>query len=166
MLRVEGRLEHGTEAIVVRLGDRIVAMVVALAQATVRPSTAEPTILIVSVTTWFDARASAAPVAVPSGAVRRKPVAARSCVCSGVRFAQGFGTSSSPASCLDEEPVERLVGVQGLDDVIAVFVGELSRRVLGAISFGVGIARRVEPVPRPTLAVVRAGQEVGRRSRS
>ena len=60
MLRVEGRLEHGAEAAIIRLGDRVVAMVVALRQATVMPSTAEPTILMVSATTWFEKSGSPA----------------------------------------------------------------------------------------------------------
>jgi hypothetical protein len=58
-----------------------------------------------------------------------------------------------PRDLLKDEPIVGFVLVEGLDDIIAK-----SPRVLAvAVEFvpaGIGIANYIEPVPRPTLAVV------------
>ncbi len=53
------------------------------------------------------------------------------------------------------EAVERLVGVERADDVVAVLVGVGPDRVLAGVAFGVGVAGHVEPVSAPALAVAR-----------
>src|SRR5579884_4319655 len=58
---------------------------------------------------------------------------------------------------LDDELIERLVLVQGVDDPIAVFPDGARR--IDAVAVGVGVARQVEPMAAPPFAVVWAGQQ-------
>ena len=57
-----------------------------------------------------------------------------------------------------DEAVERLVGVQGADHVVAVAPG-VGIEVVGLEAAGVGVAGHVEPVPAPALAVLRRGEQ-------
>ena len=59
---------------------------------------------------------------------------------------------------LGEEAVVGLVGVERADDVVAVAPGVGANGIL-AIAVRLGIADQVEPVPRPSLAVPRRGQQ-------
>ena len=61
---------------------------------------------------------------------------------------------------LDDEPVVRQVGVEGVDHIIAISVrvGEEPRLVSGEVTLGVGVTRHVEPVTPPTLTKTRRGQ--------
>ncbi len=59
---------------------------------------------------------------------------------------------------LAQELVVRLVGVEGVDDVVAVEV-RLGDGIVGRAAVGVGVPRHVEPVPSPPLAVTGRGQE-------
>ena len=57
--------------------------------------------------------------------------------------------------------VERAVAVEGLDDVVAVGVGERNAALaVGGFFRGVGVARDVEPVAAPALAVFGASEEL------
>lgn len=60
---------------------------------------------------------------------------------------------------LADEDVKRLVRIEAPHDVIAIPPGILSHRVGVVISLGVGIPGHVEPVPPPSLAVVRTCQQ-------
>ena len=59
---------------------------------------------------------------------------------------------------LAHELVVRLVGVQALDDVVAVGPGVRPQCVL-VVAVALGVAHQVEPVLRPALAVARTGQQ-------
>jgi len=52
-----------------------------------------------------------------------------------------------------DKNIERLVEIVRPDHVIAVLVGVRSDRVGGGVAFRVGVARHVQPVPAPALAV-------------
>ena len=56
------------------------------------------------------------------------------------------------------EPVVRLVAVERVDHVVAIFPG-VGAVVVVNVAGAVGIARHVEPMPPPTLAVVRRGEQ-------
>ena len=58
---------------------------------------------------------------------------------------------------LDREPVEGHVRVEGVDHPVAV--GPDRAAVVLLVAVGVGVAREVEPVARPALAVVRRGEQ-------
>ena len=60
---------------------------------------------------------------------------------------------------LVEEPVVRDVGIEGVDDVVAIEV-RLGDRVIGVVAGGVGVAGQVEPVPAPALAVMGRGEQL------
>ncbi len=55
---------------------------------------------------------------------------------------------------LDEELVVRQIAIEGVDDVVAIPPGELHHRV-GVVRGRLGVAHHVEPMPGPTLAVMR-----------
>ena len=57
-----------------------------------------------------------------------------------------------------EKLVVGLVGVERGDDVIAVVPG-VGAKLVALEAVGIGVVRDVEPVARPALAVVRAGEE-------
>ena len=83
---------------------------------------------------------------VMSGPSRLKPVAIRASRIAGERLVAG--------ELLEDEAVERLVGVEGADDVVAIAPG-VGPRFVELVAVGVGVAGEVEPVPAPALAVVR-----------
>jgi hypothetical protein len=58
----------------------------------------------------------------------------------------------------DDEPVERLVGVEGGDHVVAVPPGAGPVAVV-LETFGLGVPNHVEPVPAPLLPVGRRGEQ-------
>ena len=60
---------------------------------------------------------------------------------------------------LEDEPIEGLVGIEGADHVIAIPPGERLGGV-ALVAVGLGVPDQVEPVPRPALAVGRAGEQV------
>ena len=70
---------------------------------------------------------------------------------------------------LDEEAIERQVGVEGPHDPVAVFPGVRTGRIVLRGAGGIGVAGDVEPVAGPPLAVAGGGEEpidemlVGRR---
>ena len=111
---VERGLEHGAQPVIIGLGDRVIAMVVALRHS--RPSDPErraDDLEGISHDRFAANGSSAAPVDVPSAAVRRKPVAASNSVFSGVNSVQGRRTSSSPANC---SMINRSSGLSALID--------------------------------------------------
>ena len=57
-----------------------------------------------------------------------------------------------------DEAVVGLVGVEGLDDVVAIAPG-VGARLVGLEAVGLGVAGEVEPVAAPALAVVRRGEQ-------
>ena len=59
---------------------------------------------------------------------------------------------------LGQEAVVRFVGVEGPHDIVAVTPGMGAKGIL-AVAVGLGIANQVEPVPPPTLAVTRRGEQ-------
>ena len=60
---------------------------------------------------------------------------------------------------LEQKLVVRLVGIEGVDDVVAIFPGVLADHVRIAFALGIGIARHVQPMPAPTHAVSRRGEQ-------
>ena len=72
-----------------------------------------------------------------------------------------LGGQTVGGDLFEDETVERAVAVEGLDDVVAVGVGERNAALaVGGFFRGVGIARDVEPVAAPALAVFGAGEEL------
>ena len=63
----------------------------------------------------------------------------------------GIGGEQVAGELLANETVERPVGVECLDDVIAIPPGVLGEDVVGRADL-VGVARQVQPVPCPALA--------------
>jgi hypothetical protein len=59
---------------------------------------------------------------------------------------------------LDEKAIVRLVGVERLDDVIAVSPGVRPGQILLALPLRVGVPGQVEPVAAPPLAVARRSE--------
>ena len=57
----------------------------------------------------------------------------------------------------DRELVERHVVIQRIDDPVAIFP-DLARGVDG-VAVGIGVARHIEPMPAPSLAVMRRSQQ-------
>ncbi len=52
-----------------------------------------------------------------------------------------------------DEAVERFIGVERTDDVVAVVIGPGADRVSVGISVAVGVAGEVEPVAAPVFAI-------------
>ena len=66
------------------------------------------------------------------------------------------GTSQFVAGeLLGDELVERLVGIEGADDIIAILVSVGARRIRVAVAVRVSVARDIEPVAAPAFAVMR-----------
>ena len=70
----------------------------------------------------------------------------------------GVGSELVPGQLLADEAVVGQVGVEGLDDVIAVGPG-VGTRQIGLEAVGLREAGDVEPVPRPFLAETGRGQQ-------
>ena len=68
----------------------------------------------------------------------------------------GFGQQVA-GDLLDDELVEGLVAVERLHDPVAIFPD--GARLIEGVAVGIGVARQVEPVPAPALAVVRRGEQ-------
>ena len=121
--RVERRLEDGPQAVVVGLRDRVVAVVVALGAADRQAQQRRADDLErVGDDLVGRQRPARRRSTVPSGAMRRKPVAVSSSICSGVEVRPRRRHQLVAGELLDDEPVERLVGVEGADDVVAILV--------------------------------------------
>ena len=156
VLRVERRLEHGAEAVIVRLRDRVVPVVMALGAADRQSQQRRADDLERVGHDLVGRRGLVHPAG--RGAVGRHPQEAR-----GGQRLHLLGLEVVPRSrhqlvagkLLDEKAVERLVGVERPDDVVAVLVGIRPLGVVVAIAVGVGIAGDVQPVPRPPLTVMR-----------
>ena len=72
-----------------------------------------------------------------------------------------LGGQTVGGDLFEDETVERAVAVEGLDDVVAVGVGERNAALaVGGFFRGVGVARDVEPVAAPALAVFGASEEL------
>ena len=158
---VERRLEDGPEPVVIRLRDRVVAVVVAPRAGDGQAQQGRGNDLdrigygLVAREPRVGPRGGGRPVrrhAQEAGGgqtvdVLRRQVAVRRL------------DHLVARQLLADEPVERLVGVERADHVIAVPVGVLPHRVLLVVSLRVGVARDVEPVAAPPLAVVGGGEE-------
>ncbi len=77
---------------------------------------------------------------------------------SGVIPGRAVGGKDISGELLVEEAVIRDVGVERVDDVIAIEV-RLGDGVIGVIPGGVGVAGEVEPVTTPALAVMGRGEQ-------
>ncbi len=157
---VVSRLEDRSETVVIDLRDRLVAMVVAL-----RASEAE---------TQQRRRDrldrlghDSIPRDVLIGRTRRRPIwshAQETCrrqlveiLRREIRVRQRHEFVAG--KLLNEELIERLVVVEGANDVVAVLEGPRAHRVFIGVAIRVGVARDIEPVPAPTLAVVRRREQ-------
>ena len=60
---------------------------------------------------------------------------------------------------LEDELVDRLVLVERVDDVVAVFPGDFAIAVAG-VAAGIGVAGDIQPVPAPLFAVMGRRQQV------
>ena len=164
-VRVERRLEDGSEPVVVGLRDRVVAVVVTLGAADGQAQQRRADDLE---RVGHDLVGRQRLV----GAAGRRPVGGHPQEARGgqqldlLRRQVGPGARDQlvAGQLLDDEPIERLVGVEGADDVVAILVGIGSRRVVVAVAVGVGVAGDVEPVSRPALAVAGARRAAGRSS--
>ena len=58
-----------------------------------------------------------------------------------------------------QEAVERLILIEGTDDVIAI-APDVRLRVVALVAVGLGIADEVEPMPGPLFAVLRHCQQL------
>ena len=74
-----------------------------------------------------------------------------------MRSCSGRAGQHVAGELLDRELIERHVGVEGVDDPIAIRP-DRARPVL-LVAVGVGVAGQVEPAPRPALAVMRRSQQ-------
>src|SRR5262249_16061412 len=70
----------------------------------------------------------------------------------------GIGGNLVASELLPHEVCEGEIAIETLDDPVAVTPGERTQ-VIALIAFGFGPARDVEPMPTPTLAIMRACQE-------
>ena len=77
----------------------------------------------------------------------------------GVVVGRPVGGQDVAGELLVEEPVIGDVGVECVDDVVAVEV-RLGDRVVGVIAGGIGIPGEVEPVASPALAVAGRGEQL------
>ena len=68
------------------------------------------------------------------------------------------GSDLVAGQLLAQEPIVRLVVVEGADDVIAIAPGVLAVRVV-LEAVGLGEADDIQPVLAPVLAIVRAGEQ-------
>ena len=142
-------VQEGEQPVVLFLRDRVELVVVALGTL---DRQAEDALAEASMRSNIASMRNCSGSMPPSSLIielRRKPVATIwSCV--------AFG-SRSPANLLDDELVVGQVAVERVDDPVAV-EPDLARLVL-LVAVAVGVAGRVEPVPRPALAVVRRGEQ-------
>ncbi len=60
---------------------------------------------------------------------------------------------------LDQKPVVRLVLVEGVDHVVAVSPG-VRLVAVALVAVGFGVTDDIQPMPRPALSILRAGQQV------
>ncbi len=111
-----------------------------------------------SATFWF-AVAGLFAVAVPSAAIRRNPVALSFSIASADKSPEWCGHQLVAGQLLHDELVERLVSIESANHVIAIAEGLGPGNVLLVKALRVCVARHVEPVASPTLAVVRRGQQ-------
>ena len=77
---------------------------------------------------------------------------------SNLRFSLGI-LDLVAGDLLGEKAVERLILVKGIDDVIAV-TPSVWLGVVALVAVRLGVADHVEPMPCPTLAVLRPGQQL------
>jgi hypothetical protein len=70
----------------------------------------------------------------------------------------GVLTDSVAGQLFEDEPVIGLVFIEGANDVVAVVIG-VGALVIRLEASRVGVAHHVEPMPRPTLAIVRTGEQ-------
>ena len=166
--RVEGRLEEGAEGVVIGLWDRVVAMVVALGTADGEPEER---------TGHNRERVGHDPVAALGIPSAGRPVGRHPQEAGGrqpldrLRRELGMGGRDElvAGELLDEEAIQRQVGVEGAHDPVAVLPGVGPGRIVLRGAGGVGVACRIEPMAGPPLAIVGRGEEpidevlVGRR---
>ena len=74
------------------------------------------------------------------------------------RFSGSRLASRSPGDLFDDELIVGQILIERIDDVIPVKV-RLWNGSVGAVARSVGVAREVEPMPAPTLAVVLRSEE-------
>ena len=117
--------------------------------------------LMVSAIVSFAATArSVLPDAVPSGAIRKNPVAANWAIRSGVNSDESCRTIPHfvPRQLFANELIERFVLVEAVDDVIAIKVSELALDILIRVPVRISVAGDIQPMASPTFAVMGRSQ--------
>lgn len=156
ILPVECGLEDGSQAIIIVLQDRVVAVVVALGAANRQPQQRGRDdfdrigdVLVGGGRTVGGGRAVG----------RHSQKSRRTQLLDGVgrQIARVRRHQLVTSQLLGDELVERFVGVESANHVIAIVKRLRPGYVLLVKAFRVGVARRVEPVASPTFTVVRRG---------
>ena len=97
---------------------------------------------------------------VPSCPLRRKWVAtSRSIVCGCGIVARSITGQLVASQLFADDLVERPIGIERADDIVAVAIREGAVGVGAEVTVGIGIARRIQPKLAPALAVARRGQQ-------
>ena len=86
-------------------------------------------------------------------------MAVSSSICSGLRSPLIGSGQLVAGQLLVHELIERLVGVERANHVVAILEGPGADRVLRCAAFAVGVAGHVEPMPGPAFAVVRRREQ-------
>ena len=60
----------------------------------------------------------------------------------------------------EDKAIKGLVFVKGLDDIIAI-PPDIGFEGIAFVAVGLGITDKIEPMPAPAFAVLRASQEIG-----
>ena len=146
---VGGRVEEGVEPVVLALGEGVVLVGVALGAGQRR---AEPDRGGGVHAVDHRRHAELLGVGAALGVDHRVAVEA-----GGDALVQGRLGQQVAGQLLDREAVEGQVAVVGVDDPVAV--APQGAPVVLLVAVGVGVARQVQPAPRPGLAVARGGQQ-------
>ncbi len=164
MLDIERRIQDRLEPVVILLGDRLELVVVAAGALDRQPQERRADDL---------SRPLEHGVLVGADLVRVAVALARAVLAVAEEMGRDqlidrFGRRARPATAagqlvagqlLADDSVERPVGVERADDVIAIAVGQRPVGIGAEVPVGVGVARGIEPVLAPALAVPRAGQQ-------
>ena len=164
VLDVERRIEDRLKLVVLLLGDRLELVVVALgaleSQSQERRAddldrSLEHGVLVGADLVGVAVALARAVLSVPQKMGRDEQVDRRR---GGVGPATVAGQLVA-GQLFADDLVERPIGVERADDIVAVAIGERAVGVGAEVSVGIGVARRIQPVLAPALAVARRGQQ-------